>query len=189
LLKVTREMVLKGSDLRIEVSADEYGEGHVFVVAPPDTGDVAEARALRLKHLAIKGSAEVDVNRLFEGGGIDLSKIDLASAQRGLDEARLGKVNSGRWRMLNASNRRFSAASGKQWTPYPGFHPRQRSRSRVFGEPARARDDLAARVGVQNRGEPAVFDAFAKEVSGLRVCSPRQIHPAADQPETVSVLP
>ena len=105
MLKVTREMVLKGSDLRIEVSADEYGEGHVFVVAPPDTGDMAEARALRLKHLAIKGSAEVDVNRLFEGGGIDLSKIDLASAQRGLDEARFHLVAQA-----------LSKGQGEQWT-------------------------------------------------------------------------
>jgi len=91
--KITREIVLKGASLRIDVPAEEYGEGFVFVVAPPDAGDLAEARAIRLKHLKVKADTEVGVDDLFSKGKINLSAIDLSSAQTGMDEAKFHLVS------------------------------------------------------------------------------------------------
>jgi len=45
-MRLTKEMVLKGEALRIDVPAREYGEDAVFTVAPPTAGEMSEARTL-----------------------------------------------------------------------------------------------------------------------------------------------
>jgi hypothetical protein len=91
-MRLTREIVLKGSDLRLDIPAREYGEDAVFTVAPPTAGDMAEARAIRLKYLEVK-DASVSLEDLIREGRVDFSKINLSSAQRGIDEARFHLVS------------------------------------------------------------------------------------------------
>lgn len=91
-MRLTKEIVLKGRGLRLDVPAREYGEDIVFTVAPPTAGDMAEARIIRLKHLEVK-DASVNLEDLMREGRIDFSKIDLSSAQRGIDEARFYLVS------------------------------------------------------------------------------------------------
>ena len=97
-------MVLKSTDQRIDVPADEYGDSSVFVVAPPDAGDISEARAIRLKHLRVAETAKIGLDDLLKGDAIDVSKIDLSSAQTAMDEAKfhlvaraLSKVQEEEW--------------------------------------------------------------------------------------------
>jgi len=99
-LRLTKEIVLKGADLLIDVPAGEYGEDAVFTVAPPTAGDMAEARTIRLKHLQVK-DASVNLEDLMRNGRIDFSKIDLSSAQRGIDEARFYLVSRALTRGMN----------------------------------------------------------------------------------------
>ena len=86
--EITRDMVLKGARARVTVSAEEYGEGYGFVVGPPDAGDLSEARAIRLKHLRVAENAKIGLDDLLKGDAIDISKIDLSSAQTAMDEAK-----------------------------------------------------------------------------------------------------
>lgn len=97
-MQLTKEIVLKGADLRLEVPAPEYGEGAYFTVAPPTAGDMAEARAIRLKHLKV---ANASLNDLVRGGQVDLSKVDLSESQRGVDEARFYLVSRALTRGMN----------------------------------------------------------------------------------------
>ena len=90
--EITREMVLKGADARVSVSAEEYGEGYEFIVGPPDAGDLSEARSIRLKHLRVAKDAKIGLDDLLKGSVIDLSKIDLSSAQTAMDEAKFHLV-------------------------------------------------------------------------------------------------
>jgi len=103
--KITKEMVLKGADLKVDVPADEYGEGFVFVVGSPDIGDLAEAKAIRIEQLKVKEGVKLDVEELFKGGKIDLSLLDLGSAQRGMDAAKMFLVA-----------RALSKGMGEEWT-------------------------------------------------------------------------
>lgn len=103
--QITREMVLKGDKLRIDVQAEEYGEGFVFVVGPPDAGDLSEARAIRLKHLRVAENAKIGIDDLLKGNAIDISKIDLSSAQIAMDEAKFHLVA-----------RALSKGQGEEWT-------------------------------------------------------------------------
>jgi len=91
-MRLTKEIVLKGADLRLDVPAREYGEDAVFTVAPPTAGDMAEARRIRLEYLKVKDS-NVNLEGLIRDGRIDFSKIDLSSAQQGIDEARFYLVS------------------------------------------------------------------------------------------------
>jgi len=102
---ITREMVLKGDKLRIDVQAEEYGEGFVFVVGPPDAGDLSEARAIRLKHLRVAENAKIGIDDLLKGNAIDISKIDLSAAQIAMDEAKFHLVA-----------RTLSKDQGEEWT-------------------------------------------------------------------------
>ena len=97
-MQLTKEIVLKGADLRLEVPAPEYGEDAAFTVAPPTAGDMAEARTIRLKYLKVKGSS---VNDLIRNGQIDFSRVDLSEAQRGIDEARFYLVSRALSRGMN----------------------------------------------------------------------------------------
>jgi len=99
-LRITKDMVLKGADLRLDIPAREYGEDAVFTVAPPNAGDMAEARTIRLKHLEVK-DASVNLEDLIRNGRVDFSKIDLSSAQRGIDEARFYLVSKALTRGMN----------------------------------------------------------------------------------------
>ena len=99
-MRLTKEMVLKGTDLRLDVPAREYGEDAVFTVAPPTAGEMSEARTIRLKHLQVK-DASVNLEDLIRDGRIDFSKIDLSSAQRGIDEARFYLVSRALTRGMN----------------------------------------------------------------------------------------
>ena len=91
-MRLTKEIVLKGQALRLDVPAKEYGEDAVFTVAPPTAGEMSEARTIRLKHLKVKDSS-ISLESLMRDGRIDFSKIDLSSAQRGIDEARFYLVS------------------------------------------------------------------------------------------------
>jgi len=91
-MRLTKEMVLKGQALRLDVPAKEYGEDAVFTVSPPTAGDMSEARTIRLKYLEVK-DASVKLEDLTREGRIDFSKIDLSTAQRGIDEARFYLVS------------------------------------------------------------------------------------------------
>jgi len=91
-MRLTKEIVLKGQALRIDVPAKEYGEDSFFTVAPPTAGEMSEARTIRLKHLKVKDSS-INLEDLMRDGRIDFSKIDLSSAQRGIDEARFYLVS------------------------------------------------------------------------------------------------
>ena len=93
-------MVLKGAALRLDVPAREYGEDAVFTVAPPTAGEMSEARTIRLKHLQVK-DAKVNLEELVRNGRVDFSKIDLSSAQRGIDEARFYLVSKALTRGMN----------------------------------------------------------------------------------------
>jgi len=97
-MQLTKEIVLKGADLRLEVPAPEYGEDAAFKVAPPTAGDMAEARTIRLKYLKVKDSS---INDLIRNGQIDFSKVDLSEAQRGIDEARFYLVSRALSRGMN----------------------------------------------------------------------------------------
>ena len=99
-MRLTKEIVLKGADLRLEVPAPEYGEDAAFTVAPPTAGDMAEARTIRLKYLKVK-DASVNLEDLVRNGRIDFSKIDLSSAQKGIDEARFYLVSKALSRGMN----------------------------------------------------------------------------------------
>ena len=99
-MKLSKEIVLKGADLRLEVPAPEYGEDAVFTVAPPTAGDMAEVRTIRLKYLKVK-DASVNLEDLVRNGRIDFSKIDLSSAQKGIDEARFYLVSRALSRGMN----------------------------------------------------------------------------------------
>ena len=90
--QITREMVLNGDELRIDIPANEYGKGFVFVVGPPDAGDLSEARAIRLRHLKVAEDTKVSIDDLLRGDAIDISKIDLSSAQTAMDEAKFHLV-------------------------------------------------------------------------------------------------
>jgi len=91
-LRISKEMVLKGQALRLDVPAREYGEDAVFTVAPPTAGEMSEARTIRLKHLQIKDKS-ISLEELMQNGRIDFSKIDLSTAQKGIDEARFYLVS------------------------------------------------------------------------------------------------
>jgi len=94
-MKLSKEIVLKGADLRLEVPAPEYGEDAAFTVAPPTAGDMAEARAISLKYLQLKeGSLD-----LLQSGRME--NIDLAMVQRGIDEARFYLVSRALSRGMN----------------------------------------------------------------------------------------
>ncbi|RLG56734.1 MAG: hypothetical protein DRN88_03815, partial [Candidatus Hydrothermarchaeota archaeon] len=82
-MRLTKEIVLKGQALRLDVPAKEYGKDAVFIVAPPTAGDMAEARAISLKYLQTKDVSE----NLLRNGQVNFSKIDLSMVQRGMDEA------------------------------------------------------------------------------------------------------
>jgi len=97
-MQLTKEIVLKGADLRLEVPAPEYGEDAAFKVAPPTAGDMAEARTIRLKYLKVKDSS---INDLIRNGQIDFSRVDLSEAQRGIDEARFYLVSRALSRGMN----------------------------------------------------------------------------------------
>jgi len=99
-LRLTKEIVLKGADLRIDVPAKEYGEDSFFTVAPPTAGEMSEARTIRLKYLQVK-DASVSLEDLVQNGRIDFSKIDLSSAQKGIDEARFYLVSRALSRGMN----------------------------------------------------------------------------------------
>ena len=99
-MRLTKEIVLKGADLRLKVPAPEYGEDATFTVAPPTAGDMAEARTIRLKYLKVK-DASVNLEDLVRNGRIDFSKIDLSSAQKGIDEARFYLVSKALSRGMN----------------------------------------------------------------------------------------
>lgn len=91
-MRLTKEMVLKGQTLRLDVPAAEYGEDAVFTVSPPTAGEMSEARTIRLKHLEVKDGS-VKLEDLMRDGRVDFSKIDLSTAQRGIDEARFYLVS------------------------------------------------------------------------------------------------
>ena len=97
-MQLTKEIVLKGADLRLEVPVPEYGEDAAFTVAPPTAGDMAEARTIRLKYLKVKDSS---INDLIRNGQIDFSGVDLSEAQRGIDEARFYLVSKALSRGMN----------------------------------------------------------------------------------------
>ena len=97
-MQLTKEIVLKGADLRLKVPAPEYGEDAAFTVAPPTAGDMAEARTIRLKYLKVKDSS---INDLIRNGQIDFSRVDLSEAQRGIDEARFYLVSRALSRGMN----------------------------------------------------------------------------------------
>ena len=99
-MRLTKEMVLKGEALRIDVPAREYGEDAVFTVAPPTAGEMSEARTLRLKYLEVK-DASIRLEDLIREGRIDFSKINLSTAQRGIDEARFYLVSRALSRGMN----------------------------------------------------------------------------------------
>jgi len=99
-MQLTKEIMLKGADLRLKVPAPEYGEDAAFKVAPPTAGDMAEARTIRLKYLKVK-DASVNLEDLVRNGRIDFSKIDLSSAQKGIDEARFYLVSRALSRGMN----------------------------------------------------------------------------------------
>lgn len=103
---ITRDMVLKGADQPIPVPADEYGEGYGFILCPPDAGDLSEARAIRLLHLKIAKDAKVSIDELLKGNAIDLSKLDLSSAQTAMDEAKFHLVGKA-----------LSKGQGEKWSP------------------------------------------------------------------------
>ena len=96
-MRLTKEMVLKGEALRIDVPAREYGEDAVFTVAPPTAGDMAEARAISLKYLQTKDASE----NLLQNGQVIFSKIDLSMVQRGMDEAQFYLVSRALSRGMN----------------------------------------------------------------------------------------
>ena len=102
---ITRDMVLEGAQQRMTVSADEYGEGYGFIVSPPDAGDLSEARAIRLKHLRVAENAKIGIDDLLRGDAIDISKIDLSSAQIAMDEAKFHLVAKA-----------LSKGQGEEWT-------------------------------------------------------------------------
>jgi len=99
-MRLTKEIVLKGQALRLDVPAKEYGKDAVFVVTPPTAGDMAEARRIRLEHLKVKDS-NINLEDLIRDGRIDFSKIDLSTAQRGIDEARFYLVSRALTRGMN----------------------------------------------------------------------------------------
>jgi len=75
LQKVTREMVLQGYGYEVHVSASEYGDGSVFIVASPTASEVSEAKALRMRLSEVKGET-------------DPAKIDLGKALIAEEETR-----------------------------------------------------------------------------------------------------
>jgi len=99
-MRLTKEIVLKGQTLRLDVPAAEYGEDAVFTVSPPTAGEMSEARTIRLKHLEVKDGS-VKLEDLMRDGRIDFSKIDLSTAQRGIDEARFYLVSRALTRGMN----------------------------------------------------------------------------------------
>ena len=103
--KIAREMVLQGADVESIVPANEYGEGSILVLKPPDAGDLSEARAIRLKHLRVAENAKIGIDDLLRGNAIDISKIDLSSAQIAMDEAKFHLVA-----------RALSKGQGEEWT-------------------------------------------------------------------------
>lgn len=103
--EITRDMVLKGAAVRMTVSAKEYGEEYGFIVGPPDAGDLSEARAIRLKHLRVAENAKIGLDDLLKGNAIDISKIDLSSAQTAMDEAK-----------FHLAARALSKGQEEQWT-------------------------------------------------------------------------
>jgi len=112
-MKLTKEMVLKGQALRIDVPAREYGEDAVFTVAPPTAGDMSEARTIRLKYLEVK-DASIKLEDLIREGRIDFSKIDLSTAQRGIDEARFYLVSKA---LTYGMNEEWTVKDVKQLKP------------------------------------------------------------------------
>ena len=99
-MRITKDMVLKGTAFRLDVPTREYGEDVVFTVASPTAGEMSEARTIRLKHLKVK-DASIKLEDLIRDGRIDFSKIDLSSAQQGIDEARFYLVSRALSRGMN----------------------------------------------------------------------------------------
>ena len=146
---ITREMVLKGDKLRIDVQVEEYGEGFVFVVGPPDAGDLSEARAIRLKHLRVAQNAKIGIDDLLKGNVIDISKIDLSSAQIAMDEAKFHLVA-----------RALSKGQGEEWSA----EDIKRVKPEVF---KRLWDNVDAMCGFSTEAEAAI-KGFRKARKGKK---------------------
>jgi len=142
-------MVLKGADLESIVPANEYGQGFIFVVKPPDAGDLSQARAIRLKHLKIAKDSKVSIDELLKGSAIDLSKIDLSSAQIAMDEAKFHLVAKA-----------LSKGCGEEWTAEDA----KRIKPEVF---KRLWDVVDSRCGFSTEAEAAIKD-FRKARKGKK---------------------
>ena len=68
-------MVLQGYGYEVHVSASEYGDDSVFIVASPTASEVSEAKALRMRLSEVKGET-------------DPAKIDLGKALIAEEETR-----------------------------------------------------------------------------------------------------
>ena len=147
--EITREMVLKGASQRMTILADEYGEGYGFIVSPPDAGDLSEARAIRLKHLRVAENAKIGIDDLLKGNAIDISKIDLSSAQTAMDEARFHPVA-----------RALSKGQGEEWSA----EDVKRIKSEVF---KRLWDRVDSLCGFSTEAEAAI-KGFRKARKGKR---------------------